>query len=293
MKSKIISSVRQNGSGHELQKNNIVMVSKKIVSLFLLVVLLVSCSEYQKALKTEDVAVKFEMATKLYDAEKYNDAIRLIEQIAPAYRGKPQAEKLFYMFSQSYYKTKQYYLGAYQFESFVSGYPKSEKVEEAAYLGAKCYAIQSGRTSPYSLDQTDTYKAIDKLQGFIDSYPNSQYLPEANKELRELNEKIEKKVYENAKGYHTIMDYKSAMVALDNFVADFPGTPFKEDALFYKYDSAYQLGINSIPSKMEERLNIAKTAYNSLMKFKPDTKHKKIADEMLVRIETDLKNFTK
>ena len=34
MKSKIISSVRQNGSGHELQKNNIVMVSKKIVSLF-------------------------------------------------------------------------------------------------------------------------------------------------------------------------------------------------------------------------------------------------------------------
>ncbi len=95
MKSKIISSVRQNGSGHELQKNNIVMVSKKIVSLFLLVVLLVSCSEYQKALKTEDVAVKFEMATKLYDAEKYNDAIRLIEQIAPAYRGKPQAEKLF------------------------------------------------------------------------------------------------------------------------------------------------------------------------------------------------------
>ncbi len=55
-------------------------------------------------------------------------------------------------------------------------------------------------------------------------------------------------------------DYKSAMVALDNFVADYSGTPFKEDALFYKYDSAYQLGINSIPSKMEERLNIAKNS---------------------------------
>ena len=115
---------------HELQnKNNILMVSKKLVSLFLLVVLVTSCGEYQKALKTEDVAVKFEMATKLYDTGKYNDAIRLIEQIAPAYRGKPQAEKLFYMFSQSYYKTKQYYLAAYQFESFVSGYPKSEKAE--------------------------------------------------------------------------------------------------------------------------------------------------------------------
>ena len=276
---------------HELQnKNNILMVSKKLVSLFLLVVLVISCGEYQKALKTEDVAVKFEMATKLYDTGKYNDAIRLIEQIAPAYRGKPQAEKLFYMFSQSYYKTKQYYLAAYQFESFVSGYPKSEKAEEAAYLGAKCFSMLS---PVYSLDQIDTFKAIDKLQVFIDSYPNSTYLPEANRVLRELNEKIEKKVYENAKGYHTIMDYKSAMVALDNFIADYPGTPFKEDALFYKYDSAYQLAINSVPSKMEERLNISKTAYYSLIKYKPDTKHKKIADEMMVRIETDLKNFTK
>ena len=276
---------------HELQnKNNILMVSKKLVSLFLLVVLITSCGEYQKALKTEDVAVKFEMATKLYDTGKYNDAIRLIEQIAPAYRGKPQAEKLFYMFSQSYYKTKQYYLAAYQFESFVSGYPKSEKAEEAAYLGAKCFSMLS---PVYSLDQIDTFKAIDKLQVFIDSYPNSTYLPEANRVLRELNEKIEKKVYENAKGYHTIMDYKSAMVALDNFIADYPGTPFKEDALFYKYDSAYQLAINSVPSKMEERLNISKTAYYSLIKYKPDTKHKKIADEMMIRIETDLKNFTK
>lgn len=263
---------------------------KKLLSLLLLVVIFGSCSEYQKALKTEDVAVKFEMATKLYDAGKYNDAIRLIEQIAPAYRGKPQAEKLFYMFSQSYYKTKQYYLAAYQFESFVSGYPKSEKAEEAAYLGAKCFSMLS---PVYSLDQTDTFKAIDKLQSFIDSYPNSTYLPEANKALRVLNEKIEKKVFENAKQYNTIMEYKAAMVALDNFIADYPGTPYKEDALFYKYDSAYQLGINSIPSKMAERLNVAKIAYYSLIKFKPDTKYKKTADEMFVRIETDLKNFTK
>jgi outer membrane protein assembly factor BamD len=265
-------------------------VNKKIISLFLLLVLFASCSEYQKALKTDDVAVKFELSTKLYDAGKYNDAIRLIEQIAPAYRGKPQAEKLFYMFSMSYYKTKQYYLAAYQFESFVSGYPKSEKIEEAAYLGAKCFS----KLSPvYSLDQVDTFKAIEKLQGFIDAYPNSTYLPEANKTLRELNDKIEKKVFENAKQYNTIMEYKAAMVALDNFVSDYPGTPYKEDALFYKYDSAYQLAVNSVPDKMEERLNIAKTAYNGLIKFKPETKYKKIADQMFATIETDLKNFTK
>jgi outer membrane protein assembly factor BamD len=263
---------------------------KKIVCLLLFVILFSSCNEYQKALKKEDVAVKFEMGTKLYDAGSYTKAIRLFEQIAPAYRGKPQAEKLFYMFAQSYYKTKQYYLAGYQFESFASGYPKSEKVQEAAYLGAKSYSMLS---PVYSLDQTDTYKAIDKLQVFIDTYPNSEYLSDANVAVKSLSEKIEKKVYENAKGYNTISDYKSALVALDNFVADYPGTPFKEDALFYKFDSAYQLAINSVPEKMEERLNVALIAHSNLMKFSADTKYKEKANVMLARVETDLQNFTK
>ncbi|MDG1871587.1 MAG: outer membrane protein assembly factor BamD, partial [Flavobacterium sp.] len=83
---------------------------KKILSLLLLVAVFSSCNEYQKALKKDDVAAKFSIGTKMYDAGKYSKAIRLFEQIAPAYRGKPQAEKLFYMFAQSYYQTKQYNL---------------------------------------------------------------------------------------------------------------------------------------------------------------------------------------
>ncbi|UWY26702.1 outer membrane protein assembly factor BamD [Flavobacterium sp. TR2] len=263
---------------------------KKILSLLIVVTLFYSCGEYQKALKNEDVAAKFEMATKMYDAGKYTKAIRLFEQLATSYRGKPQAEKLFYMFSQSYYKTKQYYLAGYQFEAFVSGYPRSEKVQEAAFLGAYSYS----KLSPvYSLDQADTIKALEKLQAFIDNYPNSEYIPQANEAVQKLNGKLEKKAYENAKGYNTISDYKSALIAFDNFIADFPGTPLKEDALFYKYDSAYQLAINSVPSKMEERLHIAQTAYANLMKFKSDTKYKEKADQMNARVETDLQKFTK
>ena len=263
---------------------------KKIVLLLVVLVFLASCSEYQKALKSEDPAVKLEMATKMYEAKKYNKAIRVFEQIASVYRGKPESENLYFMFSQSYFKSEQYYLAGYQFESFVSSFPKSDKAQEASFLGAKSYSMLS---PVYSLDQTDTTKAIEKLQTFIDTYPNSIYLAEANAIVKNLNEKLERKVFENAKGYNTISDYKAALVALDNFIADFPGTPFKEEALFYKYDSAYQLGINSVPAKMEERLNVAKLAYANLIKFKADTKYKKQADEMYARIEKDLQKFIK
>lgn len=263
---------------------------KKIVSLLLLVVLFSSCNEYQKALKSEDVSVKFAMADTLYAQAKYSKALRLFEQIAPEFRGKPQAEKLFYMYAQSYYKTKQYYLAAYQFESFASGYPKSVKIQEASFLGAKSYAILS---PTYSLDQADTYKAIEKLQAFIDRFPNSEYLAEANMLTKSLSEKVELKVYENAKGYNTISDFKSAIVAFDNFIIDYPGTKFKEDALYYKFDSAYQLGVNSVPEKMKDRLNVAKTSYQNLIKFKTDTKYKEKADEMYARVEQELEKYTK
>jgi outer membrane protein assembly factor BamD len=52
----------------------------------------------------------------------------------------------------------------------------------------------------------------------------------------------------------------------------------------------YQLGIN-VPAKMEERLNVAKTAYLNLVKFNAETKYKEKADEMLARVEQDLQNL--
>ncbi len=260
----------------------------KFITILFFSVLLSSCSEYQKAIKNDDVATKFAVAKQQYDKKKYSKAIRLFEQVAPAYRGKPQAENMFYMFAQSYYQTEQYYLAGYQFESFASSYPKSDRVEECAYLGAKSFA----NLSPvYSIDQTDTNKAITKLQDFIDTYPNSSFLAEANETLKKLTGKIEKKVFENAKQYNTISDHKAALIALDNFIADFPGTNLKEDALYYKLDSAYNLAINSIPSKMEERLDNAKIAYNTLIKFKSNPAKKSSADSMLSRIENDLKQF--
>ena len=250
----------------------------------------VSCSQYQKALKSDDIAVKTEAANKMYEAGKYIKAIRLYEQIAPAYKGKPSAERMFFFYSNSLYKSKQYYLAGYQFENFAATYPKSEKREEASFLGAECFY----RLSPvYSLDQTDTEKALNKLQRFIDTYPNSEYLGKANEYVKELREKLEKKAFEIAKQYNTISDFKGALKALENFIADYPGTPFKEEALYYRFDSAYKLAINSVPSKKQERLAYAKTTHSNLIKFDSNTEYKNEADKMLADIDKELQQFSK
>ena len=133
-----------------------------IYSLFFFSILS-SCSEYQRVLKTDDIASKFKLGTELYELGKFEKANRLFLQIVPKYRGKPQAQKLMYMHSKAFYNTKDYYTANYKMEQFVESYPDSERVDEIAFLGAKSYYFLSPK---YSRDQTETIDALEKLIQF-------------------------------------------------------------------------------------------------------------------------------
>lgn len=246
---------------------------RKLFYLLTTLVLLNACSEYQKALKSEDVATKFELATALFDDGKWSKANALFAQIVPNYRGKPQAEKLMYMYGRSFYEMKDYVTAGYQLNRFESSYANSEKVEEAAFLAAKSFY----ELSPvFSKEQAETVHALERLQLFVNKYPDSDLLPEANVLIKELDYKLERKAFEIAKQYNNIAyfessDYLAAIKAFDNFLADFPGTSFREQAMFYRLDSAYKLGINSVESKQEARLDIAINYYNTFKKFYPNS----------------------
>ena len=76
-------------------------LNKKLALLALCTSLsLVSCNEYQKALKSTDTKVKYDAAESFYKAGNYRQANRLFEQIAPKYIGKPQGERVLF-FSQT------------------------------------------------------------------------------------------------------------------------------------------------------------------------------------------------
>ncbi|MDO5988590.1 outer membrane protein assembly factor BamD [Flavivirga amylovorans] len=256
---------------------------KKLFYILILFAVFSSCSEYQKILKSESIADKFKKGEELYNEGKFSKANRLFAQIVPKYRGKPQAEKLMYLYSSSFYKMKDYYVSGYQFERFVASYPKSEKLEEAFFLSAKSYYMLS---PVYSKDQNETKEAIEKLQEFINLYPESEYLPEANKLVKELDYKLERKAFEIAKQYNKIavtsVDYNASIKSFENFVFDFPGSSLREDAMFYRLDSAYKLAINSFETKRtlegiiplkKNRLETAKEYYFSFKKGYTSSKY--------------------
>lgn len=235
---------------------------KKLLVILIIALNFSSCNEYQKALKSEDIKTKFIMGEELYKAGKYAKANRLFEQIIPQYRGKPQAEKLMFLNADASYQMGDYYISGYHFERFVSAYPKSEKQQEARFKSARSYY----ELSPvYSKDQEDTVVAIEKLQEFINLYPESEYATEANSFVKELDFKLEKKAFETAKQYNRISDYKASIASVDNFIIDFPGTSLREEAMYIKFDSAYQLATRSVEYKKKARLETAVSYYE---KFK-------------------------
>ena len=247
-----------------------------------------SCSDYQKLLNSDDASEKYKQAEVYYNSGEYRKANRLFEQIIPKYRGRPQSQRIIFFFAETYFQTKSYSLAAYQYENFVKSYPKSERVLEAIFKAAKCYYLQS---PTYSLDQDETFNAIEKLQVFINLYPDSEYTPEANQIISELQEKLEKKDFEIAKQYFTIRDYRAAVKANENFIAGFPGTKFREESMYIKFLSLYEIAVNSILSKKKKRLNELKQQYDLILRYYPETLFLEDLNKKMERVNIELSNF--
>ncbi len=250
-----------------------------------------SCGEYQRVLRKDDISKKYSMADSLYVKGKYKKSLKLMEQIVPAYRGKPQAERLMFIYSNTFYELGDYFVAGYQFERFTQAYPTSDSLEVAAFKSAKSFYKLSER---YSLDQTRTKEGLEKLQGFVNRFPNSEKRVEANALVSELRQKLDKKDFEIAKQYLQIEEYKAAIEAFDNFIADHPGTEYRKRAFLLRLESSYRLAIKSVPSLVQERLLVAKGHYNSFKKYYGDSDLAKEADkfnqeieERLIPIETE------
>lgn len=262
------------------------MQKLKILAFVLVaVVLMTSCSEYQTVLNKGLNADRYKLAVEMYEKKDFKKAIALFEKIMGPYANKPQMERIQFMISDSYYQTENYSMASYYFTRFITNYPQSTKVQEAAYLSAKSYYLAA---PIYSRDQEDTYKALSAYQNFIDAYPNSELIEEANEDFNELTRKLEFKDFEVARQYYHTENYNAAIQAFENFNEDHLGSIYKEDALYYSFKSTYYLGMKSILSKKVERLNDAILSFKKFEKTFPESEKLKELGQMEARLQEEL-----
>lgn len=217
----------------------------------ILITLSTSCkSEFERIRLSSDPKLILDKSIEFYENEEYLRAQTLFELILNQYRGTRDAEKLFFYYAYTHYYLRQYQLASHYFTNFSNTFAYSQYREEADYMAAYSnYQLSPG----FRLDQQPTLDAIEGFQEFVNRYPDSERVQEANDLIDEMRQKLEQKSFSQGKLYLDLQQYEAAITSFENTLEDFPETDRAAEIRFSIFKASYLYAENSIFERREER----------------------------------------
>ena len=259
---------------------------KNLLYLFVVLAMFSSCGGFEKIRKSSDVNYKLTKANEYYDKQDWSHANELYKELMPIMKSTRNYEALFYKYAYTFYNMKDYLDGSYYFKNFTEYFPTSKNAEDCEFMSAVCLFKYAPK---YTLDQTNTVKALEAMQAYTSRYPNSKRIAEANGYLDQSRKKLEMKQAGAAKLYYNIEKYKAAVVAYKSVMRNYPESPSSDLYQYMVIRASYKYARQSIPSKQEERYANAISAYNELKDSYPNSKYladaQKIYDDASVNIK--------
>lgn len=180
------------------------MLIKRFLPLAVVLVIFSACSAKvdTSMMNPED---HFKYAMTLYADEDYDMAIPEFQSILLNNAGSSIYDDAQYYLAMSYFNRKQYYLAAYEFSKLIRDIPASSFVPDAQFQLGESYYRQ---TPHFSLDQEFSKKAIEEFQAFINFFPTNPKVAEAEKKIKEMNDKLAEKEFTSGliyRGWNIIM----------------------------------------------------------------------------------------
>ena len=252
-------------------------MKKVVFFLMMLTVLLSSCGEYNKILKSTDYELKYSYAKKYFNAKQYERSATLLDELVTIFKGTAYAEESLYLLAQSYYGQKDYQTASQYFETYYSTYPKGEYTELSRFYSG--YGLYLDSPDP-RLDQTQTYKAIEQLQLYLEYYPQSERASQAQDILFELQEKSAFKELMAARLYFNLGTYMgnnllSSVITSQNALKNYPYTKYREEFMFLIIRAKYELAIVSVEEKLQGRYRDVVDEYYTYLNEYPEGKYLK------------------
>lgn len=258
----------------------------------LLLAILSSCSEYNRVMKSHDINVRYDYAKKAYEQGKYIQAATILNDLITPLKGSAKGEEALYLLGMSYYHSKDYLNSGVYLKSYYNRYPKGIYTEDARYYCGYGYYLDSPDSQ---LDQTETLKGIEELQGFIDYFPKSDRVTSAQNAMFELQDKLTFKELENAELYYNLgtymgNNYESCVIVAENALRAYPYSKYREDLEFIKLKAKFQEAKQSVSEKQKDRYRDVVDEYYSFINNFPDSKNRKDADDMFRQAEKKIAN---
>lgn len=267
-------------------------MKKNILITLLAALLLSSCGEYNKLLKSTDYEYKYEAAKNYFAKDQYNRAATLLNELIAILKGTDKAEESLYMLGMSYYNQNDYQTAAQTFTQYYNVYPRGTFTELARFHAGKALYLD---TPEPRLDQSGTYNAIQQLQMFLEYFPNSAKKDEAQNMIFALQDKLVMKEYLSAKLYYNLgnylgNNYESCVITAQNALKDYPYTNMREDLSILILRAKYEMAVFSVEDKREERYREAVDEYYAFKNEFPESKYMKDADRIFKEAQKILKD---
>ena len=116
------------------------------------ILLFSSCSDFQKALKSKDHALKYEKAKEYYADEDWYRAEALFNDVMPIFRGTSKAKDMTYLYANCQYQLGDRILAVHYFRTFSRTWPRDSMAQNADFMVAQCLYEESPR---YNLEQSN------------------------------------------------------------------------------------------------------------------------------------------
>jgi len=269
----------------------------KFAGIYIVLLLFLSCGEYNKILKEEDPEIRFQYAKQYFEQGKFSRSATLLEDMVRVIRGTTMGEEALYLLAQSYYNMKDYATASTYFKSYYSIYPRGEYAELAHYYAAYGLYIDSPDAR---LDQTDTYSSMQQFQDFLELYPQSERKDEAQNAMFELQEKLALKELISVRLYYNLGDYLiypfpggnylSCVITARNAMLAYPFSKYREDFMYYMFKAKYEMAIQSVDEKREFRYREVVDEYYAYSNEYPEGKYMKEIKKLYQNVEEEMKN---
>ena len=246
-------------------------------------------SEYDALLSSSDVDAKYAAAFDLFNSGKYSKAARLFENMAVQTSGTERDDTVQFYWGLSNYRFKDYFTAETNFAKFLMNFPRSPFADEASFLRIDCLYRSTYRSE---LDQKPTYTALTIISQYMIENPNSSHYPTCQRMVAELNERLDKKAYDNAKLYYKMEDYKASRVAFKNILKDDADNIYREDILYYTAKSSYKFAQLSVEAKQEERYMTFVDDYYNFIGELPESSYRRELDVLYKRAQKALGRYS-
>jgi outer membrane protein assembly factor BamD len=221
---------------------------------------------------------------KALEDEDYLEAMEYFKFVKNKFPYSTYATESDLLMAECHFGRDRFIEAADAYQNFVKLHPKNSKVPYAMYRVGLCYFNRIPEDwwfapPAYELDQTETTRAIQKLQLYLKAFPQNEYVKEATELLRKCKRRMAERVYYLMEFYLKRKHPRAVLWRAEELLTRYAGLGFDEEALYRKGEALAELG----------ELDDAKAALTSLLKRFPEGSYAGQARDLIEQLQGQVK----